>query len=140
MCLCACARRRLCGSAFAFDSLTFRRLSREHRFAESAFLQAALKLIETGSWASWSPESAEQEGNKGHSAVEKEEANSKAESIPQRIGLEKNSLHCAWGPIFREQRHTLEQGPAMLFAITEEHWASPWPLFTLVSLSVKWEQ
>lgn len=33
-------------------------------FAESACLQAVLKLIARGSQASWGPESAEQEGNK----------------------------------------------------------------------------
>lgn len=75
------------GSASAPSSLTFRSLSRgERRSAECAFLQAVLELIVTGSLASWGPGSAKQEGNKGHRAVEEEEDNLKAESIPLRIG------------------------------------------------------
>ena len=89
-----CMHRHFCGSAFASGSLTFCSLSRgEHCFAESAFLLAVLKMILTGSQASWGPESAEQEGNKGHRTVEEEAANLKAEPMPlNRSGEESHHL------------------------------------------------
>ena len=45
VCLCTSVHRHLCRAAFASGSVTFCRLL----FAESAFLQAVLKLIMTGS-------------------------------------------------------------------------------------------
>lgn len=57
------------------------------------FCWQSLKMILTGSQASWGPESAEQEGTKGHRTVEGEAANLKAEPIPlDRSGEESHHL------------------------------------------------
>lgn len=64
------------------------RLSHGAPSADSAALQAFLEHSMTGSQASWGPESAEQEGNKGLRTAEEKEGSLKTEGGPLKTGLE----------------------------------------------------